>query len=149
MPTTPPTYDPTLVRQSSVVFSYPYTNPTLSVTLTHAPDMGNTEQVKYSRVNVDSRGGDPIIFADPNWPMEQVQTLNFSYIKQTEINDFQSFLQQTLGQQIKYTDHENQTWKLVILNPNTPITNMAKTDACGNDLYSFSLEVQGAMTSWP
>lgn len=147
--TPPPSTDPVIVPKRSVQFDYPYGSPTSTVVLNRSPVMGNTERLNFQRISRNSRGGDPIIFWDNIWPTEDVLSFSFTYVTKSEADQFKNFLDLTLGKDVKMTDHESQVWKGIILNPGVEFTNQGKRDECGNEQFSFSIEFQGVLQSWP
>ncbi len=112
-----------------VVFFYPFTGPTLYTwTTPRSPNFGNKTQFMAQRINRETRGGRKVIFADPQWPTEFKRLMTFSALKETEVQDWLNFAQNTLGQIVGYTDNNGRTFKGVIVNVQDPVTRNGKID---------------------
>lgn len=100
---------------------------------------GNSENVNYSRINRKSAGGDLIVASASN---NSITTLAFTLRMLTcdELEAIQSFLHDTVGQEIIFTDHESISWTGIITTPNSPKVQT------GRNTYSLSLEFQGVRT---
>lgn len=85
------------------------------------PDLGNIDELSFQRVNHRSRGGDIIIFRDPDWPKTEVQNLNFTFPTEADAEEFKNFVRETAGELLQYTDHENRVWSGVIQNPDAEL----------------------------
>lgn len=121
LPTPPSSTPPTLTPSHSIVLSYPYVTPTLTVTL-RAPEFDNKDTVENKRVRRASRGGTIQIFADPQWPKIYQLHMDFAALSEQVAQDYAAFRQQTLGKEIKLVDHESRVWKGVLIEVATPIT---------------------------
>lgn len=101
------------------------------------PDFGNEEQMAYQRINRRSRGGDLIVYADPNWPKPKTQKYTISNLSETQKEEFISFVDLSLGGLITLTDHHNRQWTGFIATPDLEITHVG---ICN---YSISFEFEG------
>lgn len=131
----PPDYE----RKTDVVFAYPAGGlcaATSTVTL-RTPNFGNRERTQFNRINRESRGGSLKIFRDPTWPKQKTLVMDFSGIKDSEIDDVLTFLETSLGKRISFRDWEGRVWRGVIVNPDTAIT---KQGTNRNDI-AIELEV--------
>ncbi len=109
-----------------------------TVTL-RAPNFGNLDRFSMDRINRETRGGNIIIYADPNWPKVQVVSVSLSGLTKTEVNDLQRFLSEHLGEEVHVTDWEGREWLAVITTPNDPATND------GQDNWSMGFEFEGTL----
>ncbi len=88
----------------------------LSLTLRN-PDFGDTDAIEARRIQRRTRGGDLIMFRDPQWPKTETLTYEFSYLTQQNLTDLSVFIQETLGQDIMLTDYNGQTYTAIIITP--------------------------------
>lgn len=82
-----------------------------------SPDFGNTEELNFDRINRRTRGGDLIVYRDPEWTHTITLKLKFSYMTQLKVNAILSFYTATLGKAITLRDWENFSWTGVITSP--------------------------------
>ncbi len=106
-----------------------------SITLP-SPDFGDSESFEYTRVNKKSRGGDLIIFRDPNWPKTRVYKKHWPYLSQELRSKFLLFLRNHLGKQLTMVDHEGNTKTVVVRTPDAEFSEPART------LHSVELEFE-------
>lgn len=104
-----------------------------------APQFGNLDRLAMDRVNRETRGGDLVIFADPNWPKRQTVSVTISGLTTNEVTDLQRFIADHLGEEIHITDWEGREWEAVIISPNEPATND------GKDNWSVGFEFEGVL----
>lgn len=128
---------PTAVPFTPVILTYG----TLSITL-KVPLFGNTDSIEISRIQRNSRAGDLIIWAHPNWPKTEKLKFNFVNLSNTQAKAFLAFLDATLGQDITLTDHEGNDWTGFIITPESPITQSGREDkvSCGGFNCEFEFE---------
>src|SRR5581483_92971 len=88
-----------------------------SIVVLPSPDFGNQEDLSFDRINSKSRGGDLIVYRDPNWTHTITLKLKFSFITQSKANTLILFIKRSLGQQITLTDWEGFTWTGIISTP--------------------------------
>jgi hypothetical protein len=91
-----------------------------------APELDNRDRNAYTRVNRETRGGKLIVYSDPDWPNVRTMAVTIVGLTESQVDSFQSFTQNTLGQQIGVTDWEGQLWKGFITNPGEPATQDGK-----------------------
>lgn len=131
----PPDYE----RKNDVIFAYPAGGlcaASNTVTL-RTPNFGNRERSQYNRINRESRGGSLKVFRDPTWPKQKTLAMDFSGIKDSEIDDILNFLEVSLGKKISFRDWDGRVWRGIIVNPDTAIT---KQGTNRNDI-AIELEV--------
>lgn len=130
---------PAMERKTDVVFYTPigpFCTATESLTL-RTPNFGDRDRSKLARINRESRGGSLTIFRDPKWPKERTLVMDFSGIKDSEVDSVIAFLDNTLGQQISFRDWNNRVWTGFITNPDSAIT---RTGVNRNDI-ALEMEV--------
>lgn len=117
----------------------------LSVVLTNV-ELGNTDSIEQSRIQMNSRAGDLIIFRDPQWPTSEKIKLQFKNLSQVKAKSFLAFIDATLGQDITLVDYEGFSWTGTILNPETAVTQEGPElgVACGG--FNAEIEFQGVKT---
>lgn len=124
-------------HRNTIVLSYPYSSPTTNLTLP-SPIFDNSERRHYSQIVRESRGGTLHYFRDSNWG--KYKRLNFTLNRlrcgqsYTELLDF---LKLSIGKEIKLVDHENRTWRGVIVTPEASIVQDSRSG------YSITLEFEG------
>jgi len=101
------------------------------------PDLGNQDEIAFTRVNRKTRGGDLIIFRDADWPKTEVQIIKFDFNSEAELRSMQNMIRQTLGSVMYYTDHENKRWVGFIQNPDTEAVQS------GLNNYTITLKFEG------
>jgi hypothetical protein len=117
----------------------PYSGlPTSRVTL-RKPEMDNRDRNAYTRVNHETRGGKLVVFTDPQWPNVRTLAVTIIGLTETEVDEIQDFMSDTLGQEIGLTDWEGRLWKGVITNPNEASTQDGKAR------WTVTFEFEGEM----
>jgi hypothetical protein len=115
----------------------PYLGVPSSEVILRKPEMDNRDRNAYTRVNHETRGGKIIVYADPTWPTVRTLAVTIIGLTETQVDELQSFMQDTLGQEIGLTDWEGRLWKGFIPNPNEPATQD------GRNMWTVSFEFQG------
>lgn len=130
---------PVLNRRNDVVFftpTGPVCDATSSITL-RTPNFGDRDRNQYNRVNRESRGGSLQVFRDPKWPALRSLVMDFSGLKDSEVDNILAFLEDTLGQEIAFRDWNSRVWYGVITTPDAAIT---RTGTNRNDI-ALEMEV--------
>lgn len=83
------------------------------------PELGNTDELSFQRVANKTRGGDLIVFRDPDWPKTEVLGLQWNFCSEADYRRMLNMIRFALGKLIYYSDHENRVWCGVIQNPDT------------------------------
>lgn len=98
-------------------------------------EFGNTEQLEFTRVSRETRGGD--IITGPT--TATIETLEFTFLQLSNAlcNELQSFIRATLGKTVEFKDHEGVWWNGVIMNPETP------TVQTGRHRFNVSIQFEG------
>lgn len=101
------------------------------------PETDNRDRLGFSRINRETRGGELNFFSDPIWG--KVNTLLFTIValKKEKITALQSFLQDTLGLEVKLHDWTGTVWNGVITTPGE----VATED--GKNAWAISFEFEG------
>ena len=135
---TPPSSTPPTLGQATVTLTYPFISPTETLVLRN-PVFGDRDRLQFSRINRESRGGDAIIFADPQWPKNQVLVVQIDSLSELKASDLIDFLEMSIGQEIGLLDWFNQQWRGVIITPDVAITHVRRNDR------SVSFDFQGQL----
>jgi hypothetical protein len=136
---------PALNRKTDVIFYTPAPGPVCSATdsLTlRTPNFGDRDRNQYNRVNRESRGGSLTIFRDPKWPKQRTLVMDFSGIKDSEVDTTIQFLENTLGQEIGFRDWNSRVWTGIIINPDSSVTRT------GRDRNDISIEMEVTDTAF-
>lgn len=108
-------------EQRTITLLYPPVSPAMTLTI-HAPEVGNVEILNIQRVYRQSRGtGRLLSFRDGIWPSFRRFRFKFEGLLEDNMNDFLTFISQTLGQNIGITDFRNQSWVGVVVTPTDEI----------------------------
>jgi hypothetical protein len=87
-----------------------------------APEFGNTEALSQTRVSRQSRGGTYIVARPPYWPTSDEFTLQFKFVSRAAADRLQDLLARTVGTLVTYTDHEGNSWQVIVTNPESAVT---------------------------
>jgi hypothetical protein len=101
------------------------------------PEMDNRDRNAYTRISEETRGGKLIVYADPDWPKVRTLAVTVVGLTETKVDELQTFMQATVGEEIGITDWEGRLWKGFITNPNEPATQDGKA------MWTISFEFQG------
>jgi hypothetical protein len=135
--TPPTTVEPTL-GSHKLRLTYPFTSPSLSLTLTN-PAFGDKDRLNFNRINRETRGGTLVIFADPKWPKTQTLAVQVDNLNPNQAEDMIAFLRTSLGKEIGLLDWENRLWRGIVTTPDARITHVGRHDR------SIAFEFQGEL----
>lgn len=121
------------------IMYYPSRGERVTEVVLRAPLFGDRDRNAYTRINRESRGGDLIVYADPNWPSIRNMLVTITGITKTEADAYLDFVYTYLGQQIGITDWQGRQWEGVILNPNEPAVNDSK------DKWTITFDFEGEL----
>jgi len=124
---------------STVQFTFPFTTPTLTVTL-RSPDLGNADTLNFRRISRRDRGGKLEIFRRDIWPKTKRMRLQFSSLTDLQRRQILQILNESLGQDVRYKDHENRNWKGIFTTPSAKIQEIGRE--CDNEI---TIEFQGEL----
>ena len=113
------------------------TKGTLSIQL-RSPEFGNTDALEIRRINRKTRGGDILVFRDPQWPKTRTFQLKFQFLKEDDLSRLLNFMHVTLGQIVTFVDHEGRSWNGIIITP----TDEVSVPGRNNFAAQFSFQVQ-------
>jgi len=118
MSATPPT-----LGSGVLTLTHPRVSPTTTLVLKN-PDFGNSDVLRFTKVDRRTRGGDRKIFSDLGWGSTQSFELTISNVCSTDvtIDEMLDFLNTSLGEEIGLLDWENRQWKGIIVAPETDVT---------------------------
>jgi hypothetical protein len=103
------------------------------------PELDNRDRNAFSRVSQETRGGNLLVFSDPTWPKIRTLAVTIVGLTETKVNEFQTFMQSTVGQVIGLTDWEGRLWNGFITNPNEQATQD------GKGRWTVTFEFEGEM----
>jgi hypothetical protein len=115
----------------------PYLGVAIEEVILRKPEMDNRDRNAYTRVSEETRGGKLIVYADPDWPKVRTLAVTVVGLTETKVDELQTFMQATVGEEIGITDWEGRLWKGFITNPNEPATQDGKA------MWTISFEFQG------
>lgn len=135
----PTTIPHTIVTRTTVLFQYPYDSPTLELEL-KTPTFNDQEAIDTSRIQRRSIGGSLIVYRDENWPKGFSLNYSFENLSLEARDNIVSFLRETLGKEIKFTDHNSKVYKAIITNPKDFISE--ELSDCG---FTWKVNLQGIL----
>lgn len=110
---------------SSFTLQYDATTLTL-----RAPEFGNREDLLRQQIRRRSWGGKVISYSASYWQTDEIFRLEFTNLTEQQRQDIIFFVDLSLGEPIKITDHEARVYYAYISNP---LTEMRQPwDTCGN-----------------
>jgi hypothetical protein len=109
-----------------------------SVTLRN-PDFGDTDTIESRRIQRKNRGGDLIMYRDPQWPKTETLTFEFSYLKRTDLMSLLEFIKATLGQNVVLTDYNGRTFTGIIITPSEELAQAGRENFTAK--FSFQVEL--------
>lgn len=118
----------------SLTLAYPVSGAIDSITL-RTPELDNIERLSYDRVVAETRGGQRIIFSDPDWP--KISTLSFTVIGMETAEPLIEFFTNYVGEEILLTDWEGVGWVGIVTTPDAEIVHDGKRG------YSVTFEFEG------
>jgi hypothetical protein len=133
---TMPSSVPAFAHTGSVIFGYPYGSPTDNQVILPSPEFNNANRISVTRIQTETRGGDEILFRDPNWPTDEELAWTFTNLTDTQKDALVAFIATSLGKDIHVTDYEGLVWRAVITNPETEFV---QDYAGGCNRYTVSL----------
>ncbi len=117
----------------------PYLGVAIEEVILRKPEMDNRDRNAYTRVSEETRGGKLIVYADPDWPEVRTLAVTVVGLTETKVDELQTFMQDTLGEEIGITDWEGRLWKGIITNPGESATQDGKA------MWTISFEFQGEL----
>jgi len=133
----PSTTKPTL-GDGTLTLTFPFVAPTTTLILRN-PEFDNTERLAFNRVIRESRGGSLSVFADPDWPKEDILLFTVTSLRPQKLDALRTFLLDSAGREIGLLDWENRQWKGIVLNPDAAMSEP------GRDNRTVSLEFDGEL----
>lgn len=118
-----------------ITLSYPYTSPTVTVTLPN-PLFENSEVLNQKRIVRRTRGLTSKIFRDPLWDEHTTLYYICQACTLTQRNDFLTFVTASYSKEVKLIDYEVRTWKGILI----PAEITEQHRSCG---YVIQFELQG------
>jgi hypothetical protein len=116
---------------------YPATGAPSDTLVLRSPEFGDMDRYATDRLNLKTRGGTLIIFADPDWPKMETLVLQFAKLKRSEAYGLQAFIKNHMGLEIRLIDCESREWRGVITKIDDPVTQDTRST------FSASFEFEG------
>ena len=110
-----------------------------SITL-KIPEIGDSDKIEVDRVQAQTRGGDLIIFRDPEWPITEILKYKITNMIRHQADELLNFFQDSIGSLITLVDYQGVSWQGVILTPDAEVTCTSDFN-CGS--YDIEFEFQG------
>ena len=86
------------------------------------PEFGNQLIADTASILNKTLSGHHIAFRDNQWPAYRRFNVVCTQLQRTVVENYIIFLEDTLGQQIRFTDHENRQWDGIVINPDEAVT---------------------------
>ncbi len=132
-------FPPALSRFTDVEFFYPsdqLCSSTYNMVL-RTPNFGDRDRNQYNRINRESRGGSLRVYRDPKWPSQRTLVMDFSALKDEDVDNILAFLENTLGQRIGFRDWQGRQWVGIVANPES-----ASIVRNGTDRNDIAIELE-------
>ena len=127
---TPSTTAPVFSHQSTLVLTYPYVSPTLTVTL-RSPKLGDSQTVTVESSRQTTLGNALRIGRNPIWPKVDVFSFLFEALTEEVVEEYFEFSIASAGKVIGLRDHRNRQYYGFILNPDGA---SSSEQVCSKDL---------------
>lgn len=128
------------VERNTILLQYPYDSPTLTLELKN-PIPGDHDLSEWSRIQRHTRGLGLKLYRDDDWPKSRTFNISFQALTQTDRDNILSFIRQTAGHELKYTDYLSEVHKVIMLQPRTPISQSGR--GCQ---YTWKTDLQKVIT---
>lgn len=125
----------TLTRQTEITLEHPYTSPTTTLTLKN-PTFESTYSQHVKRIYRKTRGLTRKQYRDSNWPHWIKMFITCQNMTLGQIGTYRSFIQTSLGEEIKYTDQDNLVFRVIMF----PGDETLQMRGCG---YVVTFELEG------
>lgn len=113
---TMPLVPPTIVTSRLVTMQYPYEGLTTTLQLP-CPEFNDSKRLSGTRIYTETRGGELIIFGDETWAKDEELAWTFTNLTILKKRALELFIRESLGKEIKLTDHLGLVWKAIITTP--------------------------------
>jgi hypothetical protein len=110
--------------------------PLTSITLKN-PEFSNADELRFTRLDRRTRGGDRKLFSDQDWGTVQTLRLRVARLCDKDADEIINFLNVSNGRQVTLFDWEGRQWPGLILNASTEVF----TDE--NDTTTFDIVFEG------
>lgn len=132
---------PALGSTDETVLTYPVVSPSLTLSIRN-PKFGNVKIVDDNTLVRKNRGGEVMIYKDPNWPTFHIMRISFEALSDDNIADWKTFFQTSAGLEIGLLDWEGRQWTGQIL------TNISEIIKAGADdcTYEIAFDFLGVLS---
>lgn len=126
----------------SVTLQYPYTAPTLTLTLRN-PELGDSEGHNvHTQFQITM---DASIYSHKRTPATKRLLLTFRDLVKQTAEDLQTFIETAIGNEVKYTDHTSTIWRgYIVSNPLEMTTERKIFNGTCIETYTATLEFRGS-----
>jgi hypothetical protein len=114
------------------------TKGTRTVTLRN-PDFGDTDVIEARRIQRKNRGGDLVMYRDPQWPKTETFTFEFSFLKRLDLLLLIEFIKDFLGQEVTLTDYNGRVFQGIITTPSEQLAQAGLENFTAK--FSFQVEL--------
>lgn len=136
---TPPSETAPTIGTGVVKFEYtPPSLPTVTWTIKD-PEFSNVDELKFTRIDRTTRGGDRKTYSDQDWGTTQTLRMRISKLCTQDADEVIVFLNQSNGRLVTFFDWEGRQWSGIILTSNTEVL----TDE--NETTTFELVFEGSL----
>lgn len=126
----------------SVLFEYPITTPTSTVTL-KSPQLGDTEQYNIKAQFEMSMDGS--FYSTIDTEPSQTLLLTFKSLNKTDVENVIAFIKASAGSVVQYTDHLANIWQGVILTEPFEATTDGRKGGTCIEVSTISLQFRGSI----
>lgn len=133
-PTPPPLTPPVITPITQITFDCPAKS--ISVTVRN-PRFGDKDELTYTRINRETRGGLIFMFKSVDWPEIEKLILEFEGLTENKTEELLNFNLVTVGEQVTLTDWESNNWAGIM----TAGVVVRNRGSCGN---SITIEFEGS-----
>jgi hypothetical protein len=107
------------------------------------PELDDRDRVSFTKINRESQGGELQVYRDPTWPLINVVQGTVIGLKKQDVDDWLSFMEDHLGEEISMADWHGRYWRGIILNPGEPVVEDTR------DRWTLSFEFEGVEMDGP
>ena len=106
----------------------------------HNPILGDSKTIDGGAIIRHTKANWLRVYRDSEWPMFTSLAFTFARMKESEMDDFRTFVLDYRGQEIKLKDHEDRDWEGFIFDDEITIT---RRSALGCELFDWSFTFRG------
>jgi hypothetical protein len=107
------------------------------------PELDDRDRVGFTRINRESQGGELQVYRDPTWPLINTVQGTVIGLKKQDVDDWLSFMEEHLGEEISMADWHGRYWRGIITNPGEPVVEDTR------DRWTLAFEFEGVEMDGP